>query len=77
MPDPVFTDLMPEDGLPEALLALNNDFAAELSALDAEKAHHLVRHAFMARVIGHQALLLAFDQDAAAFECDHANRQGA
>jgi hypothetical protein len=63
--DPVFTDLMPEDGLPEALLALNNDFAVELSALNAEKAHHLVRHAFMARVIGHQALLLAFDQDAA------------
>jgi len=61
---PVFIDLDPASGLPDALLALNNDFAAELSLLDSGKAHHLVRHAFMARAIGDQALLLAFDQDA-------------
>ena len=54
-----------EGGLPDALLKLNNDFAAELSPLDAERGRHLVRHAFMARAIGCEALLLAFDQDAA------------
>lgn len=64
MSDPVFTDLAPEAGLPDALLALNNDFATELSHLSAEKARHLVRHAFMARALGDEALLLAFDQDA-------------
>ena len=64
MADPAFTDLAPEAGLPAALLALNNDFAAELSVLDSGKARHLVRHAFMARAIGDQALLIAFDQDA-------------
>lgn len=64
MTNPAFTDLSPEAGLPDALLALNNDFATELSPLDPGKARHLVRHAFMARAIGDEALLLAFDQDA-------------
>lgn len=64
MSDPDFTDLAPEAGLPDALLALNNDFATELSHLSAEKARYLVRHAFMARALGDEALLLAFDQDA-------------
>jgi len=63
--DPAFTDLPPAAGLPDALLALNNDFTTELSPLDPDKARHLVRHAFMARAIGEEALLLAFDQDAA------------
>jgi len=63
--DPAFTDLAPEAGLPDALLALNNGFVAELSLLDSGKARHLVRHAFMARAIGDEALLIAFDQDAA------------
>src|ERR1700743_1865612 len=61
---PAFIDLDPASGLPAALLALNNDFAAELSLLDPAKARHLVRHAFMARAIGNDALLIAFDQDA-------------
>ncbi|HEY5085192.1 MAG TPA: GNAT family N-acetyltransferase [Rhizomicrobium sp.] len=64
MADPAFTDLAPETGLPDALLALNNGFAAELSLLDSGKARHLVRHAFMARAIGDEALLIAFDQNA-------------
>jgi uncharacterized protein len=63
--DPAFTDLPSLAGLPDALLALNNDFATELSPLDASKARDLVRLAFMARAIGDEALLLAFDQDAA------------
>lgn len=62
--DVTFIDLAAEAGLSEALLALNNSSAAELSHLSAEKAHHLVRHAFMARAIGTDALLLALDQDA-------------
>jgi uncharacterized protein len=62
---PDFTDLDPNTGLPEALLKLNNEFAIELSPLDAARGRHLVRHAFMARAIGHEALLIAFDQDAA------------
>jgi predicted GNAT superfamily acetyltransferase len=53
-------------GLPQGLLALNNRFAQELSPLDPQKAAHLVREAFMASRIGEaDALLLAFDQDAA------------
>ncbi|HZQ41593.1 MAG TPA: GNAT family N-acetyltransferase [Rhizomicrobium sp.] len=64
MTRPIFTDLAPEAGLPDALLALNNHFAMELSPLDPAKARHLVRHAFMARTIGDEALLIAFDQDA-------------
>lgn len=65
MSGPVFTDLAPDDGLPAALLALNNGFAAELSLLDAIRARQLVQQAFMARTISDAALLLAFDQDAA------------
>ena len=64
MADLAFTDLLPTAGLSDALLALNNDFAAELSPLDAARARHLVSHAFMARTIGDEALLLAFAQDA-------------
>jgi predicted GNAT superfamily acetyltransferase len=58
---------MPRDGgLPPTLLALNNTFAAELSFLTPEKAADLVAHAFMACRCGEaDALLLAFDQDAA------------
>jgi uncharacterized protein len=60
------TDLPPEDGLPPSLLALNNAFAQELSYLSPEKAAHLVRQAAMACHVGEaDALLLAFDQDAA------------
>jgi predicted GNAT superfamily acetyltransferase len=60
------TDLPPEDGLPPLLLALNNAFAQELSYLSPEKAAHLVRQAAMACHVGEaDALLLAFDQNAA------------
>jgi len=60
------TDLLPEEGLPPPLLALNNAFAQELSYLSPEKAAHLVREAVMACRVGEaDALLLAFDQKAA------------
>ncbi len=60
------TDLLPEDGLSPPLLALNNQFAQELSYLCPEKAAHLVREAVMACRVGEaDALLLAFDQSAA------------
>lgn len=59
-------DLSPDEGLPPPLLALNNEFARELSYLCPEKAAHLVREAAMACRVGEaDALLLAFDQDAA------------
>lgn len=59
-------ELEPGKGLAPGLLALNNHFARELSYLSPEKAAHLVRDAFMACRIGEtDALLLAFDQDAA------------
>ena len=49
----------------EALLALNNAHAVELSWLEPEKLAHLVAEAFVARRIGMaDALLLTFDQDA-------------
>lgn len=49
----------------EALLALNNDHAVELSWLTPEKLARLVAEAFIARRAGAaDALLLAFDQDA-------------
>lgn len=49
----------------EALLALNNAHAVELSWLEPEKLAHLVGEAFVARRIGMaDALLLTFDQDA-------------
>lgn len=59
-------DLNPDKGLPPPLLALNNEFAQELSFLSPEKAAHLVREAAMACRVGEaDALLLAFDQNAA------------
>lgn len=64
MREPAFTDLPRDGGLPEALLALNNDFAAELSLLDAAKARQLVSLSFMARALGDEAFLIALDQDA-------------
>lgn len=49
----------------EALLALNNAHAAELSWLEPERLAHLVGQAFLARRVGvADALLIAFDQDA-------------
>jgi predicted GNAT superfamily acetyltransferase len=54
-----------DGAMPPGLLALNNQFARELSLLDAERAAYLVKQAFMACRIGEaDALLLAFDQDA-------------
>lgn len=47
-----------------ALLGLNNDYARELSLLDAARFDDLCRMAFAAWHIGEAALLLAFDQDA-------------
>lgn len=59
-------DIPSGEGLPPPLLALNNEFAQELSFLSPEKAAHLVREAAMACRVGEaDALLLAFDQDAA------------
>jgi len=56
-------DLAGPDG--EALLALNNDYAIELSWLEPEKLAHLVAEAFVARRVGvADALLLTFDQAA-------------
>lgn len=49
----------------EALLALNNAHAVELSWLEPETLAHLVAEAFVARRIGMaDALLLTFEQDA-------------
>lgn len=48
-----------------AVLALNNDHAAELSWLDAPELSRLIGEAFHARRIGSlEAFLLTFDQDA-------------
>ena len=59
-------DIAGDDGLSPELLALNNAFAAALSFLTSENAADLVAKAFMAARIGAaDALLLAFDQDAA------------
>jgi predicted GNAT superfamily acetyltransferase len=56
-------DLAGVDG--EALLALNNAHAVELSWLEPEKLAHLVGQAFAARRVGAaDALLLTFDQTA-------------
>ncbi len=56
-------DLAGPDG--EALLALNNAHAVELSWLEPEKLAHLVAQAFVARRVGAaDALLLTFDQAA-------------
>jgi predicted GNAT superfamily acetyltransferase len=59
-------DLTASAELAEALLALNNAHAIELSWLEPDRLRHLVAGAFLARRIGEaDALLLAFDQDAA------------
>lgn len=59
-------DLPKGAGLTEALLALNNAHAVELSLLDSGTLRALVAQAFLARRIGTaDAFLLAFDQDAA------------
>ena len=56
-------DLAGPDG--EALLALNNAHAVELSWLEPERLAHLVAEAFAARRVGvADALLLTFDQAA-------------
>ena len=56
---------MADPAVSQALLALNNAHATELSWLEPERFHHLVSQAFLARRIGDaDALLLAFDQDA-------------
>jgi len=58
------TELARATPLADALLALNNEHAQELSWLTPERLIHLVRQAFFARRIAHDAFLLAFDQDA-------------
>jgi predicted GNAT superfamily acetyltransferase len=59
------TELTPASPLADALLALNNEHAQELSWLTPERLTHLVREAFFARRFGRaDAFLLAFDQDA-------------
>jgi len=51
--------------LGQALLALNNAHARELSWLEPARLQHLIEQAFLARRIGDlDAFLLAFDQDA-------------
>jgi uncharacterized protein len=58
-------DIVREEALASALLALNNTHAQELSWLEPERLEYLVREAFLARRIGNlDAFLLAFDQDA-------------
>jgi predicted GNAT superfamily acetyltransferase len=48
----------------EALRALNNEHAQELSFADAPRFAHLVAEAFFARHIGTAAFIIAFDQAA-------------
>jgi hypothetical protein len=58
-------ELLRDEALAMALLALNNAHARELSWIEAERLEYLVREAFLARRIGKvDAFLLAFDQDA-------------
>ncbi len=58
-------DLTASPDLADALLALNNAHAVELSWLEPPRLAHLVGEAFMAERIGQtEALLLAFDQAA-------------
>ncbi len=63
---PIFAaDVTASSPLANALLALNNAYARELSWLDSNRLAHLVSEAFLARRIGDvDALLLAFDQNA-------------
>jgi uncharacterized protein len=59
------TELTPATPLADALLALNNDHAQELSWLTPERLTYLVQQALFARRIGQaDAFLLALDQDA-------------
>jgi uncharacterized protein len=59
------SDLTGPASLGDALLALNNSHAQELSWLEPERLAHLISQAFLARRIGDlDAVLLAFDQDA-------------
>ncbi len=61
----VSTDIAPTEPLGQALLALNNAHAQELSWLEPERLEYLVSEAFLARRIGDlDAFLLAFDQGA-------------
>jgi len=49
----------------DAMLALNNAHARELSWLEPERLAHLIEHALLVRRIGHlDGFLIAFDQDA-------------
>ena len=58
-------DMLQDEALGKALLALNNAHAQELSWLEAERLEYLIGEAFLARRIGRlDAFLLAFDQDA-------------
>ena len=63
---PITPDTVSAPGpLRDALLALNNDHAQELSWLEPGRLSHLVSQAFLAVGIGSvDAFLLAFDQDA-------------
>jgi len=48
-----------------AVLAINNEHAAELSWLEAPRLSHLVREAFLARRVGNvDAFMIAFDETA-------------
>ncbi|MGB8399265.1 GNAT family N-acetyltransferase [Bradyrhizobium sp.] len=59
------SDASPASRLGNALVALNNAHAHELSWLEPERLEHLVEQAFLARRIGNlDAFMLAFDQDA-------------
>jgi uncharacterized protein len=58
-------DMLRDEALGKALLALNNAHAQELSWLEAERLEYLIGEAFLARRIGRlDAFMLAFDQDA-------------
>jgi uncharacterized protein len=58
-------DISRTESLGQALLALNNAHAQELSWLEPERLEYLVGEAFLARRIGDlDAFMLAFDQDA-------------
>jgi predicted GNAT superfamily acetyltransferase len=58
-------DLLRDEVLATALLALNNAHAQELSWLEGERLEYLVGEAFLARRIGKlDAFLLAFDEEA-------------
>lgn len=65
MPIPIgISELSSGEALAEAILALNNSHAEELSWLERERLQDLVAQAFYARRIGHlDAFLIALDQD--------------